>query len=113
MQMPEFLRVLLQHTTSLWNCKSSIDNLNSRMEKCMADQATHAAELNALAARVAKIGEETKSLIEKVRVLTDAVANAGGTTPEVDAAAAALSAQLELVDGLVDDLPPPVLPPAK
>ena len=64
-------------------------------------------ELTTLTAQVAKIGTETSSLLQKVDDLT-AVIDAGGatnTTPEFDAALAALKAQASVVDGLVPDEP--------
>jgi uncharacterized protein YoxC len=72
----------------------------------MSTQADHAAALKAVAEQVDKIGSETRALLGKVDELTTALNNAGQTTPEVDAALAALQAQVAVVDDLVPDAPP-------
>ena len=79
---------------------SSLENLKGLL---MSTQAEHAAALEAVSQQVAKIGGETRTLLQKVIELTDALAAAGGTTPEVDAALAALQAQVLVVDELVVD----------
>ena len=56
--------------------------------------------------RFAKIGGETRTLLDKVAALTVALESAGTTTPEVDAALAALQDQVGVVDALVPDAAP-------
>lgn len=70
----------------------------------MVDQATHAAELQALKDQVIKSRNE---IIKLVGDLTAALNAAGGTTAEVDAAMAALRAELQITDDLVPDAPTP------
>ncbi len=77
----------------------------TKLEKLMASQAELAASLETVSAQVAKIGTETAGLLAKVTDLEAAIANAGNTTPEVDAALAALRAQVQVVDDLVVDAP--------
>jgi len=77
----------------------------ANQEKIMADQAQLAADLTAISAQIAKIGTESTATLQKVSDLEAALAGAGGTTPEVDAALAALKAQVQVVDDLVADAP--------
>jgi uncharacterized protein YoxC len=75
------------------------------LEKIMSTQAELAATLVAIGEQIVKIGTETDSLIQKVDDLEAALVAAGGTTPEVDAALAAVKAQLQIVDEKVQDAP--------
>ena len=59
--------------------------------------------LTALDGAVEKIGAETTALLIEVQALTDALAAAGNTTAEVDAALAAVQARVAAVDALVPD----------
>lgn len=72
----------------------------------MATQEQLAADLNTVTAQVAKIGTETSATLQKVIDLEAVIAAGGGTTPEVDAAVAALKAQAQLTDDLVPDAAP-------
>lgn len=83
---------------------AAISNLK---ETFMATQAELAVELTAVKDQVIKVGNETRTLISRVETLTTALENAGGTTPEVDAALLAVKEQLVIVDELVPDAPPP------
>jgi hypothetical protein len=76
----------------------------------MATQAELAKGLTDLTAQVAKIGAESTVTLQKVTDLEAALAAGGPTTPEVDAAFAALKAQVQKVDDMIPDAPPP--PPA-
>lgn len=67
-----------------------------------------ALRLTTVSAQVAKIGVETAATLAAVASLKDALAAAGTTTPEVDAALAALEAQTQKVDDLVPDALPQV-----
>jgi septal ring factor EnvC (AmiA/AmiB activator) len=75
----------------------------NRLGKIMSTQAELAASLAAVSTQVAKIGTETSGLQAKIAELEAAILAAGGTTPEVDAALAALKAQVQVVDDLVID----------
>jgi hypothetical protein len=77
--------------------------------KIMASQAELAAQLKANTEQAAKIGAETQTLLDKIRDLLEQLANQSGVTPELQAAADALKAQLQVVDDLVPDAatPPP------
>jgi hypothetical protein len=66
---------------------------------------------------VVKISGETDSLQVEIAVLKDQIAAAGGTTPEVDAALAAVEARIGSIttgvaalDAKVPDAPPPPAP---
>lgn len=62
-------------------------------------------KLTDLDAAVEKIGTETTALLAEVQALTDALAAAGSTSPEVDAALAAVQARVASVDAMVPDAP--------
>lgn len=74
-------------------------------------------QITALTTQVGKIQGETSTLLQKIADLTAVIeaGGAGSTTPEFDAALAALTAQVAVVDGLVPDEPPELPPedPAK
>lgn len=73
----------------------------------MASQEQLAQDLNTIREQVEKIGVETSATLQKVADLEAALAAAGTTTPEVDAALQALKDQINVVDGLVPDAPTP------
>jgi ABC-type transporter Mla subunit MlaD len=80
--------------------------INHRLDTIMTTIAEATAQITALTADVAKVGDETRALLQKIADLT-AIIEAGNTTgPEFDAALAALQAQVAVVDGLVPDVPP-------
>jgi septal ring factor EnvC (AmiA/AmiB activator) len=79
------------------------DTINERLSTIMASQDQHAADIAAVTAKVDKIGGETRTLLIKVAELTDALAAAGNTSVEVDAALQALKDQVAVVDDLVPD----------
>jgi len=69
--------------------------------------------LASIGTEVGKIGTETGNLLSEMQALKDALANAGNTSPAVDAAMAAIEARvltiasgLESVDSLVPDAAP-------
>jgi len=76
-----------------------------KLEKLMATQAEMAASLDAIGEQVTKIGTESAATLARVSELEAALAAAGNTSPEVDAALEALKAQVKLVDDLVPDAP--------
>jgi ABC-type transporter Mla subunit MlaD len=80
--------------------------INRRLDTLMATDAENTATLNELVAKTTKIGDETRALLQKIADLT-AIIEAGNTSsPEFDAALAALKAQVDVVDGLVPDVAP-------
>lgn len=85
---------------------SGLPAILSRLETLMTTVTELAARVEAQTAQVAKIGEETRSLITKINDLQAALTNAALPEDAIDALDA-LDAQLGIVDGLVADLPPP------
>ena len=81
--------------------------LTEKVDAIMATQAELVAELEAVAAAVAKIGTETSATLDRVAELEAALAAAGTVGPEVVAALEAVKAQVAVVDGLVPDSPTP------
>ncbi len=73
---------------------------SERLRLIMTDQATHAAELAAIKAQLTKASGE---IVAKIGALTEALAAAGATTPEVDAAVADLKAVAQALDDLHPD----------
>ena len=71
----------------------------------MATQPELVTSINALAANVAKIGTETRALLQRIADLEAAIAAGGPVLPAVTEALAALQAQVGIVDGLVPDAP--------
>jgi chromosome segregation ATPase len=84
-----------------------VSSLTGKVNTIMANQTQLAADLQALRNQVAKIGTEITATLQKVTELEAALAAAGGTTPEVDAAVEGLKTQLQAVDDLIADAPPP------
>jgi hypothetical protein len=82
-------------------------DLKELEKKIMATQAELTTQLAATTAKVTKIGTETRTLLDKITALQTAIDNmpAGTVTPELQAAADALDAQVTVVDDLVPDAP--------
>ena len=78
----------------------TVINNNHLIKKIMSTQAEVAAQLTALSTQLDKALAEIQAEIQK---LTDAVAAAGNSTPEVDAALGALSAKVQALDDLNAD----------
>jgi len=70
----------------------------------MATQQEEADKLNAIAAQLAKANDELQKAIQDLK---DALATAGSTTPEVDAATDALTQKAQALDDIVPDAPSP------
>jgi hypothetical protein len=88
--------------------------INLTLQGIRMDLTQATAEINELTTTVGKIQTETSSLLQKIADLT-AIIDAGlpgGTTPEFDAALAALKTQVAVVDGLVPDAEPETPPAA-
>lgn len=79
--------------------------ISESLLQIMTTQTELAAALSTATEKITKIGAETSALLAKIADLTDAIAGANLTTPEVDAALAALQAQVDVVDALVPDAP--------
>lgn len=72
----------------------------------MATQAELVEKVNAVTAKVAKIGTETSTLLQKVEELQAVIDAEGNASPELEAAVAALTDQAAIVDDLVADAAP-------
>lgn len=69
------------------------------------------AKLDAMTVQVGKIGSETSTSLTLIKQLQDEIANSGNTIPQsVVDKVNALATQLQVVDDLVPDAPPPVTP---
>jgi chromosome segregation ATPase len=84
----------------------ALSAITRKLTSIMTTQAELAQNLSNVATQVAKIGDETRTLLSRVADLTAALEAAGWTTPEVDAALAALQDQVGVVDALVPDAAP-------
>jgi hypothetical protein len=69
----------------------------------MATQVQLAADIAAVGQQVAKIGEETRALIERIGALTEIIETGGDVSADVQTAMDALRAQVAVVDALVPD----------
>lgn len=79
-----------------------LDAITDLKETIMTSQAELATQLQDLAAQTEKARTE---VLTKIGDLESAIANAGNTTPEVDAALAALKGAVQGVDDIVPDAP--------
>jgi len=104
------MRIDLYHHVDIVAIKQIADSitiLTQKADSIMLTQSQLAATLTELGVQLRKVAAETTTLLEKVAALTQAVADAGSTTPEVDAALADVQAQAQVVDDLVPDAPTP------
>lgn len=76
--------------------------INSKQELMMSTQAELSAQLVALTAQVVKSRNEIIAHVAAIQAALDA---AGNTSAEVDAALAALRAELQITDDLIPDAP--------
>ena len=83
------------------------DKLKEMEKRIMATQEELAAQLTAATEQAAKIGGETRTLLTRIEELLAQIAAGSVVNPELQAAADALKAQLDVVDGLVADEVPP------
>lgn len=79
-----------------------LDAIADLKETIMTSQAQLATQLQDLATQTEKARTE---VLTKIGDLEAAIANAGNTTPEVDAALAALKGAVQGVDDIVPDAP--------
>ena len=82
-----------------------IEAINQLKELIIMNDAEATAALTAATNQIAKIGTETSALIQKVNDLTVLVNQQGSLSPELQAAVAAVQAQVQVVDDLVPDAP--------
>lgn len=98
---------ILDHVHNmLHDVSQRIGTLTEGVIKIMATQVELTAQIQAATDKLTKIGSETKSLLKKIDDLMAVIAN-GPVSPELQAAADALSAQADVVDALVPDAPTP------
>jgi arsenate reductase-like glutaredoxin family protein len=89
-----------------------LEQIARGIEKMAETQTEVIVRLNLAAEKAAKIADETRSLLTKQTALLEEIANLQNASPELTAAADAVSAQLDIVDELVPDPivePPPVV----
>lgn len=79
--------------------------INQLKELIIMNQQELAQGLDTIRAQVEKIGTESALTLDKVAALEAALGNAGGVSPEVQAAFDALKAQVQVVDDLIPDPP--------
>lgn len=79
--------------------------------RIVATQEEVVQQLNAAKAQAEKIGGETRTLLTRIEDLLAQLANAANVTPELQAAADAVTEQLAVVDDLVPDAPAPEVAP--
>lgn len=104
------LALLLLVGVATWG--HGISSVNRKLKRIMLSQEALVRELGLLLETVTKIGTETAGLLVKVEELTAQLQAAGNLTPEVEAALAAVKAQVQVVDEMVPD-PAPPLPPVE
>jgi hypothetical protein len=80
-----------------------LDSIHLKLDNIMATQAQLAQELRDVKAQNDKSRAE---ILAKIAALEEAIANGGGTTPEVDEALADLKASVQTDDDIVPDAPP-------
>lgn len=80
-------------------------SLHRKVSFIMATQPELVSSINALTANVAKIGTETRTLLQRITDLEQAIVNGAPVSPEVLEALAALQTQVGVVDALVPDAP--------
>lgn len=73
--------------------------------RIMATQQEQTVKLNEATERLKKVQTETRTLLDKIKELTDALANQSNVTPELQAAVDAITTQVQVVDELVPDAP--------
>lgn len=94
-----------------WHCRLFHDaatkhDLRLMENRIMATQAELTEQLNAMTEQAGKVAGETRTLLTRIEDLLAQLANAQVVNPELQAAADALKAQLDVVDELVPDAPP-------
>lgn len=98
-----FLHVKLE-ITGIESLLALLTSINRKVDKIMASQQEEADKLNALATQLGKASDE---ILKAIQDLKDALAAAGSTSPEVDAATQALTEKAQALDDIVPDVPAP------
>lgn len=90
-----------------------VDNLMLTMAELQTTLESATQKIQTIGTEVTKVSAESTTSLQKIADLTAALANQGNTTPEVDAALAALqdsltklATQVQAVDALVPDSTP-------
>lgn len=86
-----------------------LGRIEQKLEKIMATQTEAAIQVNALTAKINKIGSETANTLQKVKDLEAIIVAGGEVTPELQAALDAAVAAAQVADDLIPDaqVPPP------
>jgi DNA repair exonuclease SbcCD ATPase subunit len=79
-----------------------LHKLNRKVSRIMASQAEEAAKLQAFGDQLDKA---TAEIVAAIQGLRDALADAGNTTPEVNAATDRLATAAQALDDIVPDVP--------
>lgn len=88
--------------------KQDLERIERLLNRIMATQTEIVAQLNAVNDKLKKIATEESSLVTKIEELQAIIDGMGDTaSPELVAAAQAVSAQADVLDALVPDAPPP------
>ena len=103
--IPIVIIAFVLSTFMLMKLGTKLNQVIERLKSMAQTQTELAAQLKASTDQVAKIGGETRTLLTKVQELLDQLATQTGVTPELQAAADDLKAQLQIVDDLVPDAP--------
>ncbi len=82
----------------------SLDRIQQTLNQIQMTQAEEATKLVGIKAQLTKVSAEVQA---KIDALTTAIATAGATTPEVDAAVADLQTVADALDAIVPDEVPP------
>ncbi len=85
--------------------RSTLRAVHRKLDKIMATQDEIIAEQAKQLEVITKIGNETRKLTQQVGELIDII-NKGEVKPELADKTAEVSAQLKIVDDLVEDIPP-------
>lgn len=83
---------------------SALADIQRKFEAIMATQTSHLAALMAVRSALTEASSE---LVAKLQELTEAQANAGNTTPEIDAITEDLTRMSTALAAIVPNVPPP------
>lgn len=91
----------------LMHVEDTLDRIVTLLRSIIVTQAELTAQVQAANDKLTKIGGETRGLLTKIDELTALIASGPPVTPELKAAVDALTAQAQVVDDLVPDVPAP------
>src|ERR1044071_9396933 len=95
--------LILLLAASMWQIGATC-RLTRKVKQIMATQQELATKLNSIGDELDKAFKE---ITDAVQALKDALANAGNSTPEVDAAVARLDTAAQALDNINPDAPTP------